>query len=720
MSVSSLTSIFRTGLSALRVSQEGLNVASQNIANVNTPGYVRVEIEQSARSQLGVGGGVEVSNVRRAADRFLAAAGYTAEAARGGSQARYDLLSRAQSYFGDPSGEATVFAALDRIWSSFTNVGLDPSSTLRRNETIQSISSAFSEISRLATDVQGLIAEADERIAAKVTEAQDLITRIHALNGEIQYSRRVAADTSGAENAQAALVDKLSALIDVRVTPQESGGVHVRTATGGLLVGQDYATLSYTPSGATFASFSPISYAFSADQPTNFEPYLAGGELQGLLQARDVDLRGLADALGGLAGELGDALNATHNRNTASPAPGELVGRQTGLLSGDALNFTGVATIGIVDSGGALTRRLTVNFDTAPPRIDVQTALGASTNTFSNSIGSFASALNLALGADGSADFTDGRLSIRANGGAGISIAQDDVGAGGAARAGRGLSHFFGLNDIVSRPDPLFFETGGSPSDAHGLAAGGSLTFDVRDANGRVVAQPTFTISGALAAGGSTWANLVTALNDTTTGLGRYATFSYTTDGRITSTPVGGFTTELTNDTTARGATGVQASGLFGIGVAARATRAVQAEIADPVADDPMRLALGRPDLSASFGARIIETGDNLGATALARTRDQTRTFAAAGMMARQTTTLASFASRLAGEAGRLATDADRDVSGAQAIAKAAADRRADMEGVTLDDELIRMTVYQNAYAAASRIIQAADDMFQILLNLGR
>jgi len=42
------------------------------------------------------------------------------------------------------------------------------------------------------------------------------------------------------------------------------------------------------------------------------------------------------------------------------------------------------------------------------------------------------------------------------------------------------------------------------------------------------------------------------------------------------------------------------------------------------------------------------------------------------------------------------------------------------MEGVTLDDELIRMTVYQNAYAAASRIIQAADDMFQILLNLGR
>ena len=41
-------------------------------------------------------------------------------------------------------------------------------------------------------------------------------------------------------------------------------------------------------------------------------------------------------------------------------------------------------------------------------------------------------------------------------------------------------------------------------------------------------------------------------------------------------------------------------------------------------------------------------------------------------------------------------------------------------EGVNLDDELVRMTVYQNSYAAASRIIQAADEMFRILLNLGR
>jgi flagellar hook-associated protein 1 FlgK len=80
---------------------------------------------------------------------------------------------------------------------------------------------------------------------------------------------------------------------------------------------------------------------------------------------------------------------------------------------------------------------------------------------------------------------------------------------------------------------------------------------------------------------------------------------------------------------------------------------------------------------------------------------------------------LSLYASRLGGEAGRLANDAARDANGAEAVATAATDRRAQIEGVSVDDELIKMTAYQNAYAAAARVIQAATDMFDILLSMG-
>jgi flagellar hook-associated protein 1 FlgK len=46
------------------------------------------------------------------------------------------------------------------------------------------------------------------------------------------------------------------------------------------------------------------------------------------------------------------------------------------------------------------------------------------------------------------------------------------------------------------------------------------------------------------------------------------------------------------------------------------------------------------------------------------------------------------------------------------------AQRRMSEEGVNLDEELVKMTTYQQAYAAASRMIQAAKDLYDICLNM--
>ena len=72
------------------------------------------------------------------------------------------------------------------------------------------------------------------------------------------------------------------------------------------------------------------------------------------------------------------------------------------------------------------------------------------------------------------------------------------------------------------------------------------------------------------------------------------------------------------------------------------------------------------------------------------------------------------------GSAARRATgrDAQRCANGAQAVATAAADRRAQIEGVSIDDELVKMTTFQNAYAAAARVIQAATEMLDIVLSI--
>src|SRR5262245_1418619 len=128
----SINSVLLAGLSGMRASQTALGITSQNIANANTAGYVRTDVTFTARSQQGAASGVDVTNIQRAADRFLASASYFAQSANGAAQVRSDLLARAQSNFGDPTSTTSMFSALDDFWSALSEIGVDPSSTLRR------------------------------------------------------------------------------------------------------------------------------------------------------------------------------------------------------------------------------------------------------------------------------------------------------------------------------------------------------------------------------------------------------------------------------------------------------------------------------------------------------------------------------------------------------------------------------------------------------------
>jgi flagellar hook-associated protein 1 FlgK len=704
-----LSAIIKTGLSAMQAAQTGMRVASQNISNANTAGYIRTEITLSPLTNLGAGAGVEVSSIQRAADKFLATAAYIAEANSGGAAARSSLLARAQTYFGDPNSSSSVFSSIDAIWSALTELQVDASSALSRDKVVSAIQSAFDVLGQTANQVQSLIAEADERIGDAVSEAQSLMTRIASLNDEVRLTMRAGADPSAVQNTQSALIDQLSKLLDIRVEQTNDGGVTLRTSGGALLVGAQAAQIAYTPSGSAFTQRGVISLNAQLGTQTNLEPYILGGEIAGLLQARDEDLPSIAESLGGFAAALADKLNKVHNENSSSPAATELVGRQTGLLGTDADNFTGRAIVGIVDEDGFLTQRLTIDFDNN--RIDGVSPAGPY-NFATNTISGVTAALNAALAAaspGASATFTNGVLTID-GGDSGIVIQQDE--SAPSARSGRGFSHFFGLNDIASRPAPLFFEAGVSLTDTHGFT--GDITFMVRDGNGRFAAQRTVTLAGA----GDINA-LLTQLNANTTGLGEYATFGLDSTGRLTMTPKSGYEPVIRSDSTTRGGTAVSLSSLFGLTPAATAGRAFETNVTSALASDPGRLAVASPDISGAVGERVIELGDNRGSAELAAIRDTSFTFAAAGALSAQTTTIGLYASRLGGVAGRMAGDADNAARGASAVAAAATDRRAQVEGVTIDEELLRMTTYQNAYAAAARVIQAANDMFDVLFSIG-
>ena len=287
----SLNAIMNTATSGLAAAQTQLRVVSDNVSNVNTPGYVRKIADQVARTSQGLGTGVEVARIRLATDRFLQAASLNAgaEAARQG--ARYELYDRIQSLFGDPGGETGFFSQVDRVFSAFATSAEDPTSGPRRQDALFKTQALFDEAGRIGQQIQAVREDADGRIESAIERANSLLEQIEGLNLEIARATVVNGDASGAETAQSALIGQLAELMDIRVSVRPVGGVSIRTGSGTLLAGQGAATLSYNRAGTVTGetAFNEIWVTEPGGQKRALLDNVVSGEIKGLVELRDVE-----------------------------------------------------------------------------------------------------------------------------------------------------------------------------------------------------------------------------------------------------------------------------------------------------------------------------------------------------------------------------------------------------------------------------------------------
>ena len=278
------------------------------------------------------------------------------------------------------------------------------------------------------------------------------------------------ADVTDAQNAQNELVTKLSSLVDLKVATGSNGSVTLSTTGGATLVGPNgAATLAYTPN--TGVSQVTVTQPSVGQTPANVN--LASGEIQGLLTMRNTTLPGVANQLSQYVAGAVTAINAASNASTAVPAPSQLTGVATGVdLQTSIGDFSGATNVAIVDSSGNLQEQVAIDFTAGTMSVN-----GGAATAFTPA--TFLSSLNTALGADGSASFTNGALSIQAtNSGDGVAIADNST-TPSAAGNGEGFSQYFGLNNLINSSGITNFNTGLNANDPSGFPAGQTLSLCV-------------------------------------------------------------------------------------------------------------------------------------------------------------------------------------------------------------------------------------------------
>jgi flagellar hook-associated protein 1 FlgK len=700
-----LNTIMNTATTGLYAAQTGMNAVSDNVANLNTAGYVRKVVNQTSTALQGIGTGVSAANITRAANQYLQNASLSAAAVVGQSGAVSNLLGQAQALFGDPSSSTGYFASLNQVFADFTTAANDPANSLNSTQAVDDVSQFLDQSQNLSNQLSQLGSQADTNLSSDVDEANQLLSQISQLNTSITQATAMGADATDSQNAQSGLINQLSSLMDVRASTNANGSVSLTTNSGVTLVGQaGAATLGYTPAGAS--SQLTVIQPGGGNQPVNLD--LASGEMQGLLSLRNTQLPNVADQLSEFVNGAVTAINAAHNASSSVPPPSQLTGVATGVdLSTAISGFSGTTNIAIVDSSGNLQEQVAVNFTAGTMSVN-----GGATSSFTPT--TFLSSLNTALGSAGSASFTNGALSIQATAsGTGVAIGDDATTP--SLRNGEGFSQYFGLNNLINSTGVTNYQTGLTASDPSGFPAGQTLTLRVDDSSGSQITNVTVTTPGG------TVQDLINSLNASPGGVGLYGQFSLDSTGALTFAPTtpGSVNLTVTSDQTQSSTGSVSVSQMFGIGDTVRASRTDTYSVRSDIQADPNKLALATLNLSAAAsGNPVLSVGDGSGGLKLAAAGSATVNFDAAGDLSAVSTTVDRYSALLGGQLGNDAAAATTASTNAQAVQTEADTRRQSVEGVNLDQELVNLTTYQQAYNASARLVTASQDMFNTLLTM--
>ncbi|MCD6289957.1 MAG: flagellar hook-associated protein FlgK [Anaerolineae bacterium] len=301
------------GLSALRAHQRSLETISHNVANVNTEHYSRQEVvltpqwlSSEGRTGRGYqGAGVDVAGIQRYASSFLS------EQIRreSGEEARWEVLSdtlrRVQALFHEPSEEG-LGAILDHFWASWKELGTDPTNVALRSQVRESARQLASLMQQRYRDLLGLQRELTRRIQDVVRQVNDLASRIADVDRQIQRGMATGSPPNDLLDQRDQLLGELGRMVKVSSFVRENGGITVSVGGHLLVSEQGVSQIEVAPDPSNGEAVVP---RWAEDGTT---VRVLGGELAGLLEARDNRVSSYIGSLHELAGALIDAVNAVH------------------------------------------------------------------------------------------------------------------------------------------------------------------------------------------------------------------------------------------------------------------------------------------------------------------------------------------------------------------------------------------------------------------------
>jgi flagellar hook-associated protein 1 len=301
---------------ALNVAQLGLNVTGNNIANANTPGYIRQELVQSTAAgyrfgDIILGYGVRAVGVVQKIDEFALTRLRETGANLASSEVQSDIYNQIEAMFGE-LGASDLSSQLSNFSNSIQDLLNQPGNDSLRRLVLERGQTLASDLRSMSNQFNTIASSLNNEIRNSVQEINRLSDRLALLNVrivEMEGGKTSGSDAVGLRDERVQVLHELSKISDIRAVEQTNGSVTV-------YVGGEYLVANGLNRPVKFAMRNEdgrnIPEVRLAD--TDFTLQVSSGRLAGLYAARDTAVAGAQRDIDDFARTLIEQFNRLHSQ----------------------------------------------------------------------------------------------------------------------------------------------------------------------------------------------------------------------------------------------------------------------------------------------------------------------------------------------------------------------------------------------------------------------
>jgi flagellar hook-associated protein 1 len=219
-------------LSGLSVTRAQLDVLATNISNVDTPGYTRKTLSQSAVFGGSNAIGVRTETLDRQLDALLQKQIRSELGASGYTQTLSAYHDRLNAMMGAPGSASAFDTLISGYTTSLSNLADNPASYTAQQGLLSDAQVLTQTLNAMSGDIQQMRSEAEQGIGDSVRSINEALQRIEQVNTSILAVAGNAAVPADLLDERDRSIDMLAREIDIQVLARDDGSVSIFTNAG--------------------------------------------------------------------------------------------------------------------------------------------------------------------------------------------------------------------------------------------------------------------------------------------------------------------------------------------------------------------------------------------------------------------------------------------------------------------------------------------------------